>query len=75
MNFLLLVLFVIIGISIGLWLVSYIIEALRTIPLPPKKLRWAPDIPINYIAVDGYELRYIKSGHGPNLVLLHTLGT
>ena len=75
MNFWLLVLFVIIGIGIGLWLVSYVIEALRAVPLPPKKLRWAPDIPINYINVDGYELRYIKAGRGPILVLLHTLGT
>ena len=38
-------------------------------------LRWAPDIPIQYVEVDGNRLRFIKSGSGPVLVLLHTLRT
>ena len=75
MNFWLLVLAVFIGFGIGLWLVSYVIEALRAVPPLPQKLHWAPDIPINYIDVGGYKLRYIKAGRGPNLVLLHTLRT
>jgi pimeloyl-ACP methyl ester carboxylesterase len=70
-----LVLVVFIGFGIGLWLLSHIMEALRPVPQAPKTLRWAPDIPINYIDVGGYRLRYIKAGRGPNLVLLHSIRT
>jgi pimeloyl-ACP methyl ester carboxylesterase len=66
---------VFIGFGSGLWLVSHIVEALRSVPQAPNTLRWAPDIPIEYIAVRGYRVRYIKAGRGPNLVLLHTLRT
>ena len=75
MSFGLSVLGVFIGCGIGLWLVSYIVEALRPLPQVPKTLHWASDIPIDYIDVGGYKLRYIKAGRGPNLVLLHTLRT
>jgi pimeloyl-ACP methyl ester carboxylesterase len=75
MNFGLLVLIVFIGFGIGLWLVSHLLEALRPVPHAPKTLRWAPDIPIDYLDVGGTRLRYIKAGRGPNLVLLHTLRT
>src|SRR5215467_7348801 len=75
MNFGLLVLVVFIGLGIGLWLVSYLMEALRPVPQAPKTLRWAPDIPIASLDVGDYRLRYIKAGRGPNLVLLHTLRT
>jgi pimeloyl-ACP methyl ester carboxylesterase len=71
----LLVLVVFIGFGIGLWLVSYVVEALRRAPQEPHTLRWAPDIPIEYVEVDGCRLRYIKAVQGPNLVLLHTLRT
>jgi pimeloyl-ACP methyl ester carboxylesterase len=70
-----LVLFVFIGVGVGLWLVSHVLEALRPVPQAPQTLRWAPDIPINYVDAGGYRLRYIKAGSGPNLVLLHTLRT
>jgi pimeloyl-ACP methyl ester carboxylesterase len=63
------------AIGIGMWLVSFVIEALRPVPKPPTKLRWAPNIPINSVEVDGNRLRYIKTGKGPALVLLHTLRT
>jgi pimeloyl-ACP methyl ester carboxylesterase len=63
------------GIGGSLWLLSYVIEALRTVPKPPAALRWAPDIPIQYVEVDGNRLRFVKSGSGPVLVLLHTLRT
>ncbi len=63
------------AIGIGMWLVSFVIEALRPAPKPPTKLRWAPNIPINSVEVDGNRLRYIKTGKGPALVLLHTLRT
>jgi pimeloyl-ACP methyl ester carboxylesterase len=66
---------VVVGVGVGLWLLSYSIEALRTVPKPPAALRWAPDIPIQYVEVDGNRFRFIKSGSGPVLVLLHTLRT
>ena len=75
MSFGLLVLVVFLGAGIGLWLMSYIMEALRPVPQASTTLRWAPDIPIDYLDVGGYRLRYIKAGRGPNLVLLHTLRT
>src|SRR5438552_143137 len=56
-------------------LISYVVEALRTAPKPPERLPWAPDIPIRYITVNGLRIRYIVTGEGPALVLLHTLRT
>src|SRR5215470_11424405 len=50
---------------IALVVVSYIIEALRPAPTPPKTPAWAPSIPIQYANIGG----------GPTLVLLHTLRT
>jgi pimeloyl-ACP methyl ester carboxylesterase len=70
-----LVLLVVVGIGIGLWLASHVLEALRRPPQSPKRLRWAPDIAIDYVTVDGCRLRYIRAGRGANLVLLHTLRT
>ena len=63
------------GATVGLWLLSYLVEALRQAPKPPATLRWAPEIPIAYVKVGGIKLRYIKSGTGPVIVLLHTLRT
>ena len=63
------------GVGIGLWLVSNVVEVLRPVPVAPETLLWAPDIPIKYINASGCRLRYIRSGRGPNLVLLHTLRT
>ncbi len=54
---------------------SYVVEGLRSVPAPPARLGWAPEIPIRYVNVDGVNLRYIKVGQGPPLVLLHTLRT
>jgi len=59
----------------GTVLVSLIIEALRPAPPIPLALAWAGEIPIQYAVIKGHRLRYIKAGHGPNLVLLHTLRT
>jgi pimeloyl-ACP methyl ester carboxylesterase len=58
-----------------LWLISLIIEALRPPPVTPAALPWAPEIPINYVEVGGNRLRFITSGAGPTIVLLHTLRT
>jgi pimeloyl-ACP methyl ester carboxylesterase len=55
--------------------ISGIVESLRPAPKPPEKLAWAPEIPIRYVDVHGARIRYIKTGAGPNLVLLHTLRT
>ena len=63
------------AVGIGVWIASFVIEALRTAPDPPVTLRWAPEIPIEMIEVGGRRLRFIKTGRGPVLVLLHTLRT
>jgi pimeloyl-ACP methyl ester carboxylesterase len=63
------------AVAIGLWLLSFVVEALRPKPMPPTKLRWAPDIPISSVGIEGQRLRYIECGKGPTLVLLHTLRT
>src|SRR5262245_59171165 len=54
---------------------SYIVEALRSPPQRPEILIWAPRIPIEYVDLGGIRVRCIKTGAGPNLVLLHTLRT
>jgi pimeloyl-ACP methyl ester carboxylesterase len=63
------------AIGAGMWLISFVIEAMRPKPNPPAKLRWAPKIPIETLEVGGNQLRFIKIGNGPALVLLHTLRT
>lgn len=63
------------AIGIGMWLLSFVQEAFRSRPKAPVKLQWAPNIPIQTVEVDGNRLRYIKTGKGPSLVLLHTLRT
>jgi len=63
------------GAGIGTWLVSFAVEAMRPKPKAPAKLRWAPNIPIQTVEIGGNKLRYIKTGKGPTLVLLHTLRT
>lgn len=55
--------------------ISYIVEALRPAPERPAKLAWAPDVAIQYADIGGTKVRHIKTGAGPNLVLLHTLRT
>jgi len=63
------------AVGIGVWLTSFAIEAMRSRPKPPAKLRWAPNIPIHSVEIGGNRLRYIKSGKDRALVLLHTLRT
>ncbi len=64
-----------IGSIVGLVLVSYAVEWLRSAPAAPARLPWAPDIPIHATTIDGVRVRYIVAGTGPPLVLLHTLRT
>jgi pimeloyl-ACP methyl ester carboxylesterase len=64
-----------IGILLAIFAASFVVEALRRRPAAPSKLYWAPDLPIQYTEIDGNRIRYIKTGSGPTLVLLHTLRT
>ena len=60
---------------LGLVLVSYVVEALRPAPERPAGLAWAADIPVADADLDGVNVRFIKTGGGPSLILLHTLRT
>ena len=75
MNTVWLVVLVFICVGVGLWLASFIVEALRRAPEATKRLSWAPDIAINYLTANGNRLRYVRTGRGPTVVLLHTLRT
>ncbi len=55
--------------------VSMLLNALRRQHPAPTQLAWAPLVPIRHANVGGNRLRYIKTGNGPTLVLLHTLRT
>ena len=68
-------LLLIIGSLIFLVVVSFGVEALRRRPNAPTTLYWDPKIPIQTTVIGGNTIRYIKTGRGPNLVLLHTLRT
>jgi pimeloyl-ACP methyl ester carboxylesterase len=59
----------------GLVVISFAAEAMRSEPKPPAVLVWAPDLAIQTVRIDGIGLRYIRTGAGPPLVLLHTLRT
>src|SRR5262249_5608382 len=60
---------------LALIVISFFVETLRPAPQPPEKLVWGPGIPIKYVDIGGVKIRYINTGAGPNLVLLHTLRT
>lgn len=75
MNVVLWALVIFAAFGVGLWLMSLALEAMRPKPKPPAKLRWAPNIPVSSVEIEGQRLRYIKCGTGPTLVLLHTLRT
>jgi pimeloyl-ACP methyl ester carboxylesterase len=75
MNSILFALLIFVAVGLGVWLVSFLVEALRPKPKAPAKLRWAANIPIETLDIGGIKLRYITSGKGPVLVLLHTLRT
>jgi pimeloyl-ACP methyl ester carboxylesterase len=56
-------------------LISYAVEALRRRPTASARASWGPGVSINYATIGGVQVRYLKTGRGPNLVLLHTLRT
>jgi pimeloyl-ACP methyl ester carboxylesterase len=55
--------------------VSMLVERLRRKPVPPGTLPWAPELPVRYADIGGVRARYVRTGSGPALVLLHTLRT
>jgi pimeloyl-ACP methyl ester carboxylesterase len=63
------------GLLAGVFLASYVVEALRSPPDRPERLLWDPAIPVQYVELDGQRVRYIVTGEGSPLVLLHTLRT
>lgn len=63
------------GPLVAVVVISFIVETLRSAPKPPEKLIWEPSIPIQYADIDGVKVRFIKTGAGRTLVLLHTLRT
>lgn len=65
----------IIAFSIAPIFISMLMEALRKAPETPEKLYWDNSLDIQYVDLKDSKLRYIKTGQGPNLVLLHTLRT
>jgi pimeloyl-ACP methyl ester carboxylesterase len=63
------------GVLVATVVISYLVEAARSQPTAPSELRWAPTVPVEYVELNGLRLRYIATGEGPALVLLHTLRT
>lgn len=55
--------------------ISMVVDAMRKKPIPPAGLAWGPAIPILHTDIGGVRTRYIRTGAGPSLVLLHTLRT
>lgn len=66
---------VLVAVVLGPVIVSHLVERLRPEPPVPDTLGWASAVPIRYLDVEGYRLRYVTTGTGPPLVLLHTLRT
>lgn len=69
------VLLILLGSLVIPWLVSFVVEALRPVPQAPAAMPWDSGLRPEYVTVNGARLRYVKSGQGPVLVLLHTLRT
>jgi pimeloyl-ACP methyl ester carboxylesterase len=56
-------------------LVSYLVEALRRRPTSSGRTVLGPGIGFEFADLGGTQVRYLKVGRGPNLVLFHTLRT
>jgi pimeloyl-ACP methyl ester carboxylesterase len=69
------VLAVVLAFLLAVVVISFLVETLRPPPQPPENLAWGPGIPIQYVDIGGVKVRYINTGAGGNLVLLHTLRT
>ena len=66
--------FLALAVAVALVLVSYAVEALRR-SRASTSVVGCPDLSVEYASVDGVRMRYIRTGSGPTLVLLHTLRT
>jgi hypothetical protein len=55
--------------AVGLWLLSFVIEAARPTLATPKSLPWAPGVAVHFADLGGYTVRYIRAGDGPCLVV------
>jgi pimeloyl-ACP methyl ester carboxylesterase len=55
--------------------ISYVVEYLRPRPQAPRALGWAPELVLHATDIGGTSVRSIRTGVGPDLVLLHTLRT
>ncbi|MEO1702381.1 MAG: alpha/beta hydrolase [Pseudomonadota bacterium] len=60
---------------VAIFVLSYIIDANRTVPEPPQSLSWWAEANVSYVTVDGVSTRYVREGDGPDLLLLHTFST
>ena len=61
--------------GLGVVFVSLLVERLRRHPDAPTALSWGPHLSVHYVSVNGHEMRYVKTGDGPALILLHTMRT
>ncbi len=59
----------------SVWIASFGIDAMRTIPSKPADFPWLPGSNAKYVRINGLETRYLREGSGPNLLLLHTFST
>jgi len=69
------IIFVVLAACFAPVLVSMGLETIRRPPQTPGALYWDPGIAVRYADINGTRIRYITTGSGPNLVLLHTLRT
>ena len=67
------IIFVLAASGLGVVLVSLLVERLRRHPDAPTALSWGPHLSVHYVSVNGHEMRYVKTGDGPALILLHTV--
>lgn len=64
-----------IGVPILVWGLSHAVETLLRESKSPSERKWDLGVPTHYMEVHGTRLRYVATGEGEPLVLLHTLRT
>lgn len=64
-----------IGLFVAIYAGSFVFDGLRIEPEAPSHVFWDETIKPSFVQIDDTRLRYIKTGNGPNLVLLHTFST
>lgn len=66
---------VLIGVLVSVWGLSFGVEILVRDSVPSSEREWDLGVPTHYVNVHGTRLRYVATGEGEPLVLLHTLRT